>query len=276
MKYKLWDMSWMEAKKAFKKSDIVILPTGTLHGHGPTPISVDSSSVEKLADEVGKRTGLLTLPVVTYGENEKQKYYPGSISLSPETMENVYIDIFKSLRRNGVKKVLVLNGHGGNSVALEAAARKVRSIGMLIAILSWWSIGRQREQDLWKEGTHSYMCELAVSLAIQGKDIADLSGKETGYMGEWGDEYTTKKIFGEEIIPLGFNTFEFKGANISIPIQGMDIDLKGPPNIDQGAVDELYKRGKEIIKRMVDYIVDFSEEFIKIDIEAALKSQDNF
>ena len=276
MKYKLGDMSWMEAKEAFEKTDIVILPTGTLHGHGPTPINIDTSSVQKIADEVGKKTGIIILPVVNYGENEKQKYYPGSITLSPETVEKVYIDIFNSLRRNGIKKVIVLNGHGGNNSSLEAAARKVRNIGMLIAILSWWSIGRQRETDLWEEGAHSYMCELAVSLAIQGKDIADLRGKKTGYMGEWGNEYTTNKIFGENLIPLGFNTFEFKGANVMIPIQAMDIDLKGPPNIGEDVVDELYQRGQEIIIRMVDYIVDFIKEFEKVDIGKALKHQDNF
>lgn len=275
MKYKLWDMSWMEAEEAFKKTDTVILPTGTLHGHGPTPISVDSSSVEKLAEEVGKRTGLLTLPVVTYGENEKQKYYPGSISLSPETAENVYIDIFKSLRRNGIRKVLVLNGHGGNRVALEAAARKVRSIGILIAISEWWSVGKQKYQDLWK-GDHSYLCELAVALAIEGKDCADLRWKETGYMGEWGDQYTTKKIFGDKITPLGFNTFEYEGANVLIPIQAMDIDLPGPPYIGKEVLDELYERGLEIMKRMVEYTVSLAEEFKKVDVTEALKSQDNF
>jgi len=45
MKYRLWDMSWMEAEEAFKRSDTAILPVGTFHGHGPTPISIDSSSV---------------------------------------------------------------------------------------------------------------------------------------------------------------------------------------------------------------------------------------
>ena len=64
-------MSWKEAQEAFKRSDTVILPVGTLHGHGPSPISIDSNSVERLADEVGKRTGLVTLPLVVYGENDK-------------------------------------------------------------------------------------------------------------------------------------------------------------------------------------------------------------
>jgi creatinine amidohydrolase/Fe(II)-dependent formamide hydrolase-like protein len=275
MKYNLWDMSWMEAEETFNKSNIVILPTGTLHGNGPTTNSKKESTVKKIAEEVSKKTGVINLPVVTYGENEKQKYYPGSITISPETMVNFYVDIFTSLRRNGIEKVVVLNGHGGNRVSIEAAARKVRDIGILISILEWWSIGKERDQDLWN-GDHSYLAELAVAMAIQGKDIADFRWKEIGYKGEWGDEYTTEKIFGEKIIPLGFNNFKFNDAKVLIPIQAWDIDLNGPPYIGEEMADELYQRGQEILKRAISYTVDFVEEFKKIDIRKALKSRDNF
>ena len=72
MKYKLVDMSWKEAEEAFSKSDTVIVPTGTLHAHGPTPIGIDTTAPERLADEVGARTHILTLPVVAYGEPERE------------------------------------------------------------------------------------------------------------------------------------------------------------------------------------------------------------
>ncbi|MCL4519580.1 MAG: creatininase family protein, partial [Thaumarchaeota archaeon] len=46
-------MSWKEAQETFKKSDTVIVPTGTLHAHGPTPIGIDATAAERLAKEVG-------------------------------------------------------------------------------------------------------------------------------------------------------------------------------------------------------------------------------
>lgn len=271
MKYRLWDMSWKEAENAFKRSYTVIMPVGTLHGHGPTPISIDSSSVERLAEEVGKRTGLVTLPILPYGENDKQKYYPGSIAISPDTLESFYVDIFRSLQRNGVRKVIVLNGHGGNRECLTRSARAVRDLDMIIAILEWWSLGRQLMPDLFPEAG-SFIAELAVSLAIGGKDIADLRG--TGYMGEWGEQYTLKNIFGDKIKPLRFSTFEYKGGQLIIPVQAWDTDLEGPPILGKEVVDELYERGQEIIRRLVDYIVDFAKEFEKVDITEALKSKD--
>ncbi|GAG63951.1 unnamed protein product, partial [marine sediment metagenome] len=105
---------------------------------------------------------------------------------------------------------------------------------------------------------------------------ADLRWKETGYMGEWGDRYTTKNILGEKIIPLGFNDFEFDGANVIIPIQSMDIDLPGPPYTGEEDVDEIYEKGLEIMKIVVDYTSALANEFAAVDITEALKSQDNF
>src|SRR5712692_3906402 len=108
-KYRLQDMSWMEAEEAFRGSDTAIVPVGTLHGHGPTPIGIDARSVEKLADEVGKRTGMMILPLVAYGENDKMKEYPGSIAISPNVLVAFYTDICQSLHRNGIRKVIFLN-----------------------------------------------------------------------------------------------------------------------------------------------------------------------
>ncbi len=270
MKHRLSDMSWKEAEEAFARSDTVILPVGTLHGHGPTPISIDSSSVEWLAEEVGRRTGLVTLPLLPYGENDKQKYYPGSITISPDTLERFYVDVFRSLSRNGVRRVIVLNGHGGNREVLIRAGRAAREFGMITAIPEWWSLGRQLMPELFPE-KGAFIAELAVSLAIGGKEIADLRG--TGYKGEWGEKYTMRNVFGDEILPLGFNSFEYKGGGITIPVQAWDIDIEGPPVLGREVVDELYERGQKILRGLVDYLVDFAEHFKGVDITDALKSR---
>ena len=271
MKHRLWDMSWMEAEEAYKRCDTVILPVGTLHGHGPTPISIDASSVEWLADELGKRTGLVTLPVLPYGENDKQKYYSGSISISPDTLEKFYLDIFRSLSRSGVKRVIVLNGHGGGRETLIRAGRGARDFGIIIAIPEWWSLVKDLMPELQPE-KGAFMTELAAALYIEGKDIADF--RETGYKGEWGNKYAMRNLFGDKILPLGFNNFEYKGGRITIPVQAWDQDIEGPPLLGKEVVDELYDRAKNILEKLVDYLVDFAEEFQKIDLTDALRSKD--
>ena len=271
MKFRLGDMSWMEAEDAFKRSDTAIVPVGTFHGHGPTPISIDSRSVAWLAEKVGEKTGLITLPLSPFGENDKQKFYPGSITIAPETLECYYTDIFRSLKRNGINRIIVLNGHGGNRETIIRAGRAARDFGIVVAIPEWWSIAKDVLPELHPE-KGSYMQELAVSLFLSGKDIADF--QSAGYKGEWGDKYTMRDVFGEGITPVTFNTFKFKGGIITVPIQAWDLDEEGPPELGPEVVDGLYERGKKIMEGMVDYLAEFSEAFQKADLSKALESRD--
>jgi creatinine amidohydrolase/Fe(II)-dependent formamide hydrolase-like protein len=271
MKYKLWDMSWKEAKEAFENWDTVIVPTGTLHGHGPTPISIDASSVEKLADEVGKRTGMIVLPVVAYGDDDKMIRYPGSIGIGQDVLEGFYTDICRSLQRNGVRKVVFINGHGGNKEALTRTGRNVRELGMLIAIVEWWWVGRSIMPDVFPPGKGSFMEELAVATAIQGKEAPDV--RPGGYKGEWGDN-PTRRIFGDKIQSIRFNDFTFKGAPITIPVDAWDIDVEAKPEVSKDDLEVLAKRGELIIQRIADYMAEFVLEFRKIDVQQALRLRD--
>ncbi|MFP3951878.1 MAG: creatininase family protein [Candidatus Bathyarchaeia archaeon] len=274
-KYRLWDMSWMEAEEAFGEAELVVLPVGTLHGHGPTPISIDSSSVEEIARRIGERTGVLTLPLLVYGENEKQKSYPGSITISPDTLEEVYLDVFRSIKRNGVDKVVVLNGHGGNREVLVRACLRAREFSMVVAILEWYRIGLDLVPELYEEAGGGFMMELALAMAIQGEDIADVRPGE-GYKGEWGAPYTMRDVFGDEIEPQGFHSFKCKNAGIIIPIDAWDLDLEGPPKLTREDLGPLKKIGEEVLERVVNYTIDFIETFRGVEIDEALETTDEF
>ena len=266
-KHRLQEMSWMEAEEAFHRSDTVIMPVGTLHGHGPTPIGIDASSVDKLADAVGQKTGLVTLPLLPYGENDKMRDYPGSITITQQTLEAVYTDICRSLRRNGIRKVIFLNGHGGNREPLIRAGRNIRELGMLAAVLEWWTIGRTLMPSFFAEGSH--IVELAVALAIGGPEMADL--RSGGYKGEWGIHPPLRRLFGEKIVPLGFNNFLYAGAQLIIPVDAWDIDVESPPELARDELQELQRQGEEAIDRLVEYISEFATEFQKVDVAAALE-----
>ena len=265
-KHRLDEMSWVEAEEAFKKADTVIMPVGTLHAHGPTPIGIDASSVGRLADEVGRRTGLITLPLLFYCENDKMREYPGSLAISQGVLEAFYTDIWRSLHRNGARKVIVLNGHGGNREPLVRSGRNVRELGILIAIVEWWNVGKKLTPDAFPEGTHIW--ELAVAAAIGGTEIIDLRGD--GYKGEWGSDPPLRRVFGEQIRPLGFNSFEYGGAPIIIPVDAWDIDIASPPHLDARDLEALQRRGEESIARLAGSIAEFAREFEKVDVARAL------
>jgi creatinine amidohydrolase len=265
-KYRLIEMSWMEAEEAFKRSDTVIMPVGTLHGHGPTPIGIDATSVDALADRVGKQTGLMVLPSLPYGENDKMREYPGSIAIGQHVLEGFYTDICRSLHRNGIRKIIFLNGHGGNREPLIRTGRNIRGLGMVAAVVEWWTVGKKLMPAAFPEGSHIW--ELAIAMAIDGTEIADLRGG--GYKGEWGTDPALRRLFGEKIKPLGFNSFEYQGAQVIIPVDAWDIDVASPPEIDEGALEALRRKGEESIERLVEYCSAFAREFEKIDVSRAL------
>lgn len=261
-------MSWKEAEDAFKRSDTVIVPTGTLHAHGPTPIGIDATAPDRLADEVGKRTGMLVLPVVAYGEDDKMANYPGSIGISPGVLEMYYYDICANLRRNGVRKIVFINGHGGNREALTRAGRSARKLGMLTAILEWWTIAN--DLGLYEKDT-DYFQELSIGVAIHGKDNIDL--RKATHMGEWGDN-PTKKIFGEGIIPKIFTNFKFRGASVIIPVDAWEIDVASPPYIKRDELPKIEASGEKLIAKLSDYMADFAKEFEKIDADSVTPDEE--
>jgi hypothetical protein len=246
------------------------MPVGTLHAHGPTPISIDASSVEKLADEVGKRTGILVIPLLAYGENDKMRNYPGSIAIQPSTLEDVYVDICRSLNRNGIKRVIFLNGHGGNREILIRTGRRVKDLGMLVAIVEWWVIGPKVIPDLFPS-SDTFMEELAVAIAIGGSEIADL--RSGGYKGEWGVN-PTRNVFGEKLKPIRFNDFTYRDAKIVVPIDAWDIDLEGPPEVRKEDLEALGKRGREIIDRLAQFIAEFARDFEKMTFPKLMQAPD--
>ncbi|TMJ12447.1 MAG: creatininase family protein [Bacillati bacterium ANGP1] len=147
-KHRLQDMSWMEAEEAFKRADTVIVPVGTLHAHGPIPIGIDARSVEKLADEVGRRTGLMVLPVLAYGENDKMKHYPGTITIDQHLIEAVYTAVtaatttpcFGPAGRHGASACWSpsWNGAASRRLSCHSCSRKAISRRSL-ALPSWRS-----------------------------------------------------------------------------------------------------------------------------------------
>ncbi len=267
-KYRLEEMSWKEAEEAFKRSDTAIVAVGTLHSHGPTPLGFDTTSTAWIADEVGKRTGLVTLPAVPYGENDKMAHYPGTITIHRDLVEAIYTDICRSLHHNAVRKVIFLNGHGGNREPLIRTGRNVRELGMLVAIVEWWKVRHDVASDAFPEGPHIW--DLAVALAVGGRDTVDI--RPGVFKGEWGLAPPMRHLFGDKITPRGFSTFEYRGAAVVIPVDCWDVDLESAPEVDETSLETLRLRGEESLAPVIDYIASFAREFQKIDPAVALET----
>jgi creatinine amidohydrolase len=116
------ELNWMQVETYLEHDDRVVLPVGSTEQHAYLSLETDNILAERLAAEAAEPLGVPVLPVLAYGITPGFAAYPGSPSLRLETFAAVLGDILESLRRQGFRRFLIANGHGGNTPARVAAA----------------------------------------------------------------------------------------------------------------------------------------------------------
>jgi creatinine amidohydrolase len=120
-----------------------LLAVGSTEYHGQhLPYGTDTLVSEHLAREVAKRAkGLLMLPPIPYGMSAHYSGFPIAITLKTETLIHILSEIFDSLRKHGIMRLLIVNGHDGNIPAVEAATNEYRTEHpdfKIAVLLAWW------------------------------------------------------------------------------------------------------------------------------------------
>jgi creatinine amidohydrolase len=122
------DASWPDARAAAAAGAPAVLPFGAFEQHGPhLPLSTDTAMAAVLARRVAAAVGAFLLPALPFGETSSNDGFPGTVSLSFDTVRAVALDIVASLQRGGFCSLLVVNGDYGNQAPLRQAAREARS-----------------------------------------------------------------------------------------------------------------------------------------------------
>ena len=125
----LGELTWPEAETRFREVDVALLPVGAIEQHGPhLPLDTDAFDADHLARAVARGCSdpkPLVLPLVPYGVSYHHADFPGTVGVTPETLSQITYDIGMAAARNGVTKLVIVNGHGGNAPALQFAAQKI-------------------------------------------------------------------------------------------------------------------------------------------------------
>src|SRR5579862_1422801 len=113
-------MSWPEVQDLLNRSDIVIIPIASMEEHGPQlPIGTDFLSATERAKLIAQKTDVLVAPILLPGISPYHMEFPGTITLSSETVERVYFEAAQSFIHHGFRRILFLNGHAGNQYAVR-------------------------------------------------------------------------------------------------------------------------------------------------------------
>lgn len=130
------ELSWPEVSEAVARRPFALLPFGAIEEHGPhLPLGTDTYAAAGLAQRIAERAELIELPVMPYGQVWSLEHFDGSLSVSNETLVNLIIEIASGLRRVGVKGLVLMSAHLGNSVALKAAVRALEETGGIPGIM---------------------------------------------------------------------------------------------------------------------------------------------
>ncbi|MGB9669001.1 MAG: creatininase family protein [Anaerolineales bacterium] len=156
------DLNWMDIETYLKSDDRLMLVIGACEQHGYLSLTTDVKIPLALADAVSQKSGVLVAPTINYGCSPYFQSYPGTISTRINTLLNLLEDIITSIYHSGFRRVLVLNGHGGNSFVrtflYEMANRYPE---MKFGWYEWWKSpaveGISRKYDL--KPTHANWLE---------------------------------------------------------------------------------------------------------------------
>ncbi|MCB0070702.1 MAG: creatininase family protein, partial [Caldilineaceae bacterium] len=111
------EMNWMQVEDYLETDDRGVLPLGSTEQHAYLSLSVDSILSSRVAEDAAAPLGVPVFPVVSYGLTPYFLGYPGTVSLRIDTYIRLVRDILDSLRGQGFRRILIVNGHGGNQPA---------------------------------------------------------------------------------------------------------------------------------------------------------------
>ena len=199
-RYQWGELTWPEARDRFRQVDTALLPVGSIEQHGPhLPLDTDAYDAQYLALRVAESCSNpkpLVLPNIPYGVSYHHDEFQGTVSISNDTLAQLVYEIGISVSRNGIKKLVIINGHGGNSPALNYAAQMInRDAHIFVCVDS----GETSDVDIdplveTPNDVHAGEIETSTSLAVRPHLVKmDLARREVPEFSSRYLDFTSKR-----------------------------------------------------------------------------------
>jgi creatinine amidohydrolase len=257
-------MTWRQAQAAFQRTSFVVVPIGSTEQHGPhLPLGTDFLVAKELARRVGERANVIVTPTVSIGYAQYHAVFPGTLSVSEETLTRVLIELCENLIRYGATHIFFMNGHGGNMTALRRCGEWLRERCIPSVIACWWEMTHVVNPD-WMALGHADYVETSAILALD-ESLPDMPAARIAV-----NKPLTDKIALDDL-----RAARFKGAHLAVNLIMTDItddggmmeygmtaakDYSIPPTAASKAI------GEKIYEGLSSYYAEFIEEFRKVKL----------
>lgn len=172
------DCNWMQIEDYLRRDDRAVLPLGCTEQHAYLSLAVDAILSEQVAIEAAEPLGVPVFPVIPYGPTPSFMAYPGTISLKLNTYLALVGDVLDSLAAHGFRRILLVNGHGGNQPAANLASEWMSANpDVKVKFHSWWNAPRTwaKVQAIDPVASHASWMENFTSTRLPG--VAQPSGQ---------------------------------------------------------------------------------------------------
>jgi creatinine amidohydrolase len=134
------EMNWMQVEEYLKHDNRAVVPLGSTEQHGFLSLGTDSILAERVAVEAAEPLGVPVFPVLAYGITPYFRKFSGSVSIRMENYLRVVRDMLDMLAEQGFKRILLVNGHGGNTPAQTLALEwGAETPGVAYRFHNWWN-----------------------------------------------------------------------------------------------------------------------------------------
>lgn len=213
----LAQMSWPDVKAALPMVEVAVLPTGSTEQHGPalaliTDTAIAAGLAERVAARLYPRT--LLLPPLPVGVSPHHMSFPGTLTLTADTFQNLVFEVVQSLQAHGLKQVLIVNGHGGNQASLNIVAARVRhTLKMKIAVMFWLDLVDDVIRQHVTSEHYGHACEVETSLAwFLNPELVQAQSLAAGQMTAYTAKYTDRRLRSDFGVPFRWEELTSNGA----------------------------------------------------------------
>ncbi len=260
-KIKIAELTSQEARENLTEEAVLLVPMGSLEDQGTHAPMGDYMAADAVALDIAKAaraagTPTFVTPVIPFGGKDYFESSRGGVSLNHDTLVAVLDDMFGCFIRHGLKKILIINGHGGNVAPIyEVAMKRRKSDGVFIASMYLWQISYQLLIKMFGP-------ERAAQSSGHGGD--PLTSVGLHYFPEFlrpdlmHKPTTGLKLGGVDI--GGFGKVKFAGASFQAPVEARDAAPHGVWGGDPNLCSA--ETGAELVKQLVKIGADYVTEHV--------------
>ena len=266
-KSRYWsDLTTAEFEAIDRSRAVAVLPVAATEQHGPhLAVSVDADInrilIERTLKVLDLSLPVLALPAVEVGLSPEHAEFPGTLTLSAETLTTLLVELGQSVARSGIRKLALLNTHGGQSQILDLAAQRLRNgDDLVVACLNayrYWDVADRFGEAEAVYGIHGGAAETSVMLF--GRPNAVRMDKVARFHNRAAD------------MAEGFEVLQPYGRTVGLGWQMQDLNLEGAAG---DATAATAAHGEEMVAMAAARIAEILEDLVVLDPDAYLRRRE--